>query len=178
VPIFQEQIRRGGPVTITHPEMQRYFMTIPEASQLVLQAAAMGKSGEIYVLDMGQPVKIVDLARDLIHLAGHNDDEIAITFTGPRPGEKLLEELLLADEETLPTSHAQLMVARPPRQFSWKEIRRDFEELLRLTHGDEAILQERLRQLAPEYAPPTVRPLPPAPSITRAREALSVPATS
>ena len=111
VPIFQEQIRRGGPITVTDPRMTRFFMTIPEASQLVLQAAAMGDGGEIFVLEMGEPVKIVDLARDLIRLSGLPEDSIEICFTGVRPGEKLYEELYFDDEETLPTSHPKLRAA-------------------------------------------------------------------
>ncbi len=111
VPIFQEQIRRGGPITVTDPRMTRFFMTIPEASQLVLQAAAMGHGGEIFVLEMGEPVKIVDLARDLIRLSGLPEDAIEISFTGIRPGEKLYEELYFDDEETLPTAHPKLRAA-------------------------------------------------------------------
>jgi FlaA1/EpsC-like NDP-sugar epimerase len=111
VPTFKEQIARGGPVTITHAEMRRYFMTIPEACQLVLQSSSMGKGGEIFVLDMGEPVKILDLARNLILLSGlRPDKDIKIAFTGMRPGEKLYEELNLSDESTLPTSHEKIKV--------------------------------------------------------------------
>ena len=109
VPIFKEQIAAGGPVTITHPEMRRYFMTIPEAAQLVLQAFSIGKGGEVFVLDMGEPVKIVDLARNLILLSGLQPDrDIKIQFTGVRPGEKLFEELKLQDEHLVPTSHSKI----------------------------------------------------------------------
>jgi len=111
VPLFQEQIRRGGPIRITHPEMTRYFMTIPEASRLVIQAGALGVNGAVYVLDMGAPVRIVDLATDMIHLARADDDGIRIEFTGLRPGEKLHEELFTADEELGTTAHRQILVA-------------------------------------------------------------------
>ena len=106
------QIERGGPVTVTHPEIVRYFMTIPEAAQLVLQAGLMGQSGQIFVLDMGEPVKIVDLARMLIRLSGKTEQEVPITYTGLRPGEKLYEELLADDETTEPTPHAKLRIAK------------------------------------------------------------------
>ena len=112
IPKFKEQIERGGPVTVTHPEIIRYFMTIPEAARLVLQAAAIGESGQVLVLDMGEPVKIVDLARDLIRMAGHTPEEIPIEFTGLRPGEKLYEELLADADTTLPTGITQVRIAR------------------------------------------------------------------
>ncbi|WP_295640782.1 nucleoside-diphosphate sugar epimerase/dehydratase [uncultured Methylibium sp.] len=112
IPKFKEQIARGGPVTVTHPEITRYFMTIPEAARLVVQAAAIGETGQVLVLDMGEPVKIVDLARDLIRMAGHGPQDIEIVFSGLRPGEKLYEELLADADTTLPTAFAQLRIAR------------------------------------------------------------------
>ncbi len=128
IPKFKEQIARGGPVTVTHPDIIRYFMTIPEAARLVLQAAAIGESGQVLVLDMGEPVKIVDLARDLIRMAGHTTQEIGIVFSGLRPGEKLYEELLADSDATLPTPFERLRIARlAPSQAPIDELIADLQ---------------------------------------------------
>ncbi|MCC6338276.1 MAG: polysaccharide biosynthesis protein [Myxococcales bacterium] len=151
IPIFKEQIAAGGPVTVTHPDMRRYFMTIPEASQLVLQAATMGRGGEIFVLDMGEPVKIVDLARDLITLSGLTPDkDIEIRFTGLRPGEKLFEELSTAEENAEKTRHPKIFIGKlPSRPFD--EVARQLEVLLEganeVTSPDVA---RRLAEIVPE----------------------------
>jgi FlaA1/EpsC-like NDP-sugar epimerase len=151
IPRFKEQIAKGGPVTVTHPEIIRYFMTIPEAARLVLQAAAIGESGQVLVLDMGEPVKIVDLATELIRLAGHTPEEIGIVFSGLRPGEKLYEELLADAEETVPTAVPRLRVARLERQADevWPLVRWAQEE----TSSSDGAARERLRQAVPEYRP-------------------------
>ncbi len=153
MPIFQEQIAQGGPVTITHPDMKRYFMTIPEACQLVLQAASMGQGGEIFILDMGEPVKIVDLARDLIHLSGLSLDEIEICFTGIRPGEKLFEELALADEIACKTKHPKIFIGRL-QPCDWEEIGRHLDQLQQLAQGaDVRAIFGKIREIVPEYEP-------------------------
>jgi FlaA1/EpsC-like NDP-sugar epimerase len=151
VPIFQEQIRRGGPITVTHPEIQRFFMTIPEASQLVLQAAAMGKGGEIFVLDMGEPVRIVDLARDLVRLSGLEPDAIEIAFTGLRPGEKLYEELYFNDEEMQPTPHPKLFCAYH-RPYRLAEVEATIAGVAALVHGSSDELRLKIKELVAEYA--------------------------
>jgi FlaA1/EpsC-like NDP-sugar epimerase len=154
VPIFKEQIARGGPVTITHPEMRRYFMTIPEAVQLVLQASVMGKGSEIFVLDMGEPVRIVDLARNMIRLSGHEPDvDIPIEFVGLRPGEKLFEELSADGDETQPTYHEKIMV------FGGSTLQRAFierwmKDLRLLVAGrDEVRVLSHMAEIVPEYQP-------------------------
>ena len=155
IPKFKEQIERGGPVTVTHPDIIRYFMTIPEAARLVLQAAAIGESGQVLVLDMGEPVKIVDLARDLIRLCGHAPEEIAIEFSGLRPGEKLYEELLADADATVATPIPQLRIARLESRAG------SVDDLLRVAAADTTALvdsqvREMLGQAVPEYRAITV----------------------
>jgi FlaA1/EpsC-like NDP-sugar epimerase len=139
IPIFRRQIEKGGPVTVTHPEMTRYFMTIPEAVSLVVQAGAIGGRGQVYVLDMGEPVKILDLARNMIRLSGKEPDtEIAITFVGVRPGEKLHEELWTAGETVGPTSHPKILrAARPPIDADW--LADELTELERMVQRGETL---------------------------------------
>jgi len=152
VPIFQDQIRRGGPITVTHPEIERFFMMIPEASQLVLQAAAMGAGGEIFVLDMQESVKIVDLARDLIALSGLAEDDIEIQFVGLRPGEKLSEELYFADEQRVATSHEKVFCAlhRPAEVADVESLLNRLRDVI---DGPPSVVRARLRELVPEYGP-------------------------
>jgi FlaA1/EpsC-like NDP-sugar epimerase len=157
IPRFKEQIARGGPVTVTHPDIIRYFMTIPEAARLVLQAAAVGESGQVMVLDMGEPVRIVDLARDLIRLSGHTTDEIAIEFTGLRPGEKLYEELLADTEATLPTTVQRLRVARIAAGGDDVDDAAALAAWIARTEAvgsDDAAARALLRGWVPEYRPP------------------------
>jgi FlaA1/EpsC-like NDP-sugar epimerase len=152
IPIFKQQIAAGGPVTVTHPDMQRYFMTIPEASQLVLQAGAMGAGGEIFILDMGEPVKIVDLARDLIRLSGFRPDEdIEIKFNGVRPGEKLFEQLATDAEHADKTKHPKIFIGRIASP-AWAEVTRGVDELIALGDSDDpGRVRAALRGLVPEY---------------------------
>ena len=152
IPKFREQIAAGGPVTVTHPEITRFFMSIPEAVQLVMQAGLSSQGGEIVVLDMGEPVKIADLARDMIRLSGFDENDIKIVFTGLRPGEKLYEEVLAADENSLPTPHPKLRIAKarpalpnlPDQLAPW---------LARTALPDDAAVREELARWVPEYQP-------------------------
>jgi FlaA1/EpsC-like NDP-sugar epimerase len=169
IPIFKEQIARGGPVTVTHPDMTRYFMTIPEACQLVLQSATIGKQGEILILDMGEPVKIVDLARDLIHLSGVAG-EIEIQFTGVRCGEKLYEELAFEEEQTEKTSHPRIFVGRV-KCLGWEEINEHLEDLRKLANcEDPRLIHNKLKEVVPEYRLPCYD----LPADQRPRKALEV----
>jgi FlaA1/EpsC-like NDP-sugar epimerase len=153
IPKFKEQIARGGPVTVTHPEIVRYFMSIPEAAQLVLQAGLMGRGGEIFVLDMGEPVKIADLAREMIRLSGFSEDDIRVEFTGLRPGEKLFEELLADGESTLPTPHPKLRVARAGEPLAASWLAPVLSWLEASGAQTEVELKQQLHGLIPEYVP-------------------------
>jgi FlaA1/EpsC-like NDP-sugar epimerase len=155
VPIFKEQIAAGGPVTVTHPEMTRYFMTIPEATQLVLQAFSLGKGGEVFVLEMGEPVKIADLAKNLILLSGLQPErDIEIQFTGLRPGEKMFEELNLQDEHLVPTSHAKIRSYLCHQDVDAIQIKTSLQRLQAIVEGrDVANLVLLLKELVPDYNP-------------------------
>jgi len=150
IPKFQEQIDKGGPVTVTHPEMVRYFMSIPEAAQLVLQAASMGLGGEIFVMDMGEPIRIVDLARDMIRLSELSESEIRIVYTGLRPGEKLFEELLADDEHTRPTPHPKLRIAKAREvDPGWVDGLQQWLKSDRIPNDSE--VRRDLKRWVPEY---------------------------
>jgi FlaA1/EpsC-like NDP-sugar epimerase len=176
VPIFEKQIAAGGPVTVTHPDMCRYFMTVQEAVQLVLKAGTMGQGSEIFVLDMGTPVKIVDLARNMITLAGFvPNEDIEIAFTGPRPGEKIFEELSLADENTVPTTHPEIRVFKG-RQITFHELNPWISELQHLLwRRDSAAIIAHMSTLVPEYRGNKEKPALAEASVTRSGSA--VPAT-
>lgn len=151
IPLFKKQIAKGGPVTVTHPDMKRYFMTIPEASQLVLQAGAMAKGGEVFVLDMGEPVRIYDLAKDLITLSGLiPDKDIEIKITGLRPGEKLFEELLSAEDGTEKTTHKKIFTARI-KEIDKAGLDKEISKILEITDGEEVVAA--LQKIVPTYTP-------------------------
>ncbi|MEN6374940.1 MAG: nucleoside-diphosphate sugar epimerase/dehydratase [Smithella sp.] len=163
IPLFRRQIEQGGPVTVTHPEVNRYFMTIPEASQMILQAGAMGDGGEIFVLRMGTPVKIADMARDLIRLSGKEPDvDIKIIFTGLREGEKLYEELITVGEDILPTGHEKVMVLRSNNHSSdsrrllatREKLNKEIDELVKdADRHDAKKIKKKLNDIVPEYKP-------------------------
>ena len=152
IPRFKKQIEQGGPITITHPDITRFFMTIPEACQLVLEAGCMGKGGEIFVFDMGQSVKIVDLARKMIKLSGLKEGtDIKIIYTGLRPGEKLFEELLATSENTLPTHHQQILVGKV-REYEFVEVTQFINELILLFNTqDNKRIVSKMKDIVPEF---------------------------
>jgi FlaA1/EpsC-like NDP-sugar epimerase len=152
IPRFRYQIQNGGPVTVTHPEITRYFMTIPEACQLVLEAGSMGKKNEIFIFDMGQSVKIIDLARKMIKLSGLIEGkDIKIVFTGLRPGEKIYEELLNDKENTVATYHPQIMIANV-RTYDYKEINEKIDSLLSIVKNyDNYKIVAKMKEIVPEF---------------------------
>ncbi len=159
IPLFHKQIKAGGPLTVTHPKITRYFMTIPEAAQLVVQAGAMGQGGDVFVLDMGEPVRIVELAEKMIHLSGlsvrsqgNPQGDIAIDFTGLRPGEKLYEELLIGDDVS-PTAHPMIMAANEDF-LAWDFLRERLTQLLAAVADDDFTrVRQLLRELVSGYSP-------------------------
>jgi FlaA1/EpsC-like NDP-sugar epimerase len=152
VPIFKEQIRTTQQITITHPHITRFFMTIPEAASLVLQSFAVGKHGDVLVLDMGEPIRIVDLAKTLIGLSGKSKEEIEIVFTGLRPGEKLYEELFYGSEEQMPTSNPKVISARG-QLMSWSGLVQRLEELkVLMIAGSGLSIRSKVQEIIPEYS--------------------------
>jgi len=152
IPKFREQIKSGGPITVTHPDITRYFMSTSEAVQLVMQAGLMSKGGEIFVLDMGEPVRIINLAKDMIKLSGFSEDEIKIEFSGLRPGEKLYEELLADDESTLPTPHEKLRIASA-RMVDKKWVNSLLKWIDSTLDKDELTVKNELEHWVEEYSP-------------------------
>lgn len=151
IPLFKKQIEQGGPVTVTHPEIIRYFMTIPEAVSLVLQAGALAKGGEIFVLDMGEPVKILDLAKNLIRLSGYKPfEDISIEFTGLRPGEKLYEELLMGEEGLQETSNRLIHIGKPI-EFSEERFLEQLDELKKIADEDSGKVRQKVQEIVPTY---------------------------
>ena len=152
VPLFRKQIENGGPITVTHEEITRYFMTIPEACNLVLEAGAMGQGGEVFVFDMGEPVKILDMAKKMVNLSGMElNKDISIEITGLRPGEKLYEELLASSENTLPTHHPKIMVAKV-ETYSIKAIKKHLDILTEIMiDGDVVGMVRKIKAIVPEY---------------------------
>jgi FlaA1/EpsC-like NDP-sugar epimerase len=151
IPVFQEQIRKQGTVTVTHPDITRFFMTIPEAVSLVLQAFTIGEHGEILVLEMGQPMKIVDVARTLIRLCGKTEDDVEIVFTGLRKGEKLHEELFYASESAFQTD-LKKVIRTSSKLMSWSMLHEHLRELEAMVYAStDAMIREKLKQIVPEY---------------------------
>jgi len=149
IPLFQEQIKRGGPVTVTHPDIIRYFMLIPEACKLVLEAGTKGRGGEIFVFDMGKPVRIAELAKRMIQLSGAKD--IEIKFTGLRAGEKLYEEVLGEEENTMPSFHEKIRIAKV-RQYDFETVAKEIDELIETSrHYDNMATVKKMKEIVPEY---------------------------
>ena len=152
IPLFKKQIEAGGPVTVTHPDIIRYFMTIPEAVSLVLQAGAYAKGGEIFVLDMGEPVKILDLATNLIKLSGHKPNEdIMIEFTGLRPGEKLYEEMLMEEEGLQDTANRMIHIGKPI-DFDEELFLRQLDEIKDYVVTEPSDIKQKIQQMVPTYS--------------------------